>query len=399
MTGQDTNGLVVYAMEGCPFCMKAKGFLAEKGYSYTEIPVEPGSDSWEAMKRISGSEYTPQILVNGEPIGGYADLVNLYTTGELDSRLGIAADGPQKELFDVIIIGGGPAGLNAALYAARKVLKTLMITTDIGGQLRDTWEIDNYLGYSGQAFELIEKFQSHVEKYDIQKRVGLRIASLDLTGRIKAVTTEEGEVFYTRTVILAMGKRPRKLNVPGEADLLGKGVAYCSTCDAPFYTDANVAVIGGGNSALEAVIDLDKVARQVYMVSITELTGDPMLQNRVRTFSKVKLYTRYALTRIYGTDGVAGVEIESLDSGEQLRLDVEGVFVEIGLLSNSDLIIGTLMTNQMGEIVVDSVCRTGIPGVFACGDVTSVPFKQVTIAAGEGAKAALAAYDYLLTER
>ena len=399
MSEKDASGLVIYSMEGCPFCMKAKGFLVEKGIAYTEIPVEPGSAKWEEMKQVSGSEYTPQILINGEPIGGYADMVNLYATGELNSRLGISASGEQAELFDVIIIGGGPAGLNAALYAARKVLKTILIAKDIGGQLRDTWEIDNYLGYSGEALELIEKFESHVENYDIQKRVGQRIAAIDLTGRIKSVTTDEGEIFYTKTVILAMGKRPRTLNVPGEADLLGKGVAYCSTCDAPFYTDANVAVIGGGNSALEAVIDLDKVARQVYMVSLTELTGDPILQNRVRTFSKVKLYTRYNTTRITGTDGVTGVEIESLDTGEKLQLDVEGVFIEIGLLSNSELVIGTLMTNQLGEIVVDPICRTGIPGVFACGDVTSVPFKQVTIAAGEGAKAALAAYDYLLMER
>ncbi len=399
MSEKDMSRLLIYSMDGCPFCQKAIGFLSEKGIPYTEIPVAPGSDAWEEMKRVAGSEYTPQILINGDPIGGYADLVNLYTTGEVMERLGLSPAGEPVELYDVIIIGGGPAGLNAALYAARKVLKILLITEDIGGQLRDTWEIDNYLGYSGEALELIEKFESHVDNYDIQKRVGSKVASLDLTGRIKSVKTDDGETCYAKTVILAMGKRPKTLNIPGETDFLGRGVAYCSTCDAPFYTDANVAVIGGGNSALEAVIDLDKVARRVYMVSLTELTGDPILQNRVRTFSKVNLYTRHNTTRIIGEESVAGIEIESLDTGEKIRLDVEGVFVEIGLLSNSKLIIGTLLTNQMGEIVVDSECRTGIPGVFACGDVTSVPFKQVTIAAGEGAKAALAAYNYLLTER
>ena len=399
MSEKDISGLVIYSMEGCPFCLKAKGFLVEKEIAYTEVPVAPGSDSWEEMKQVAGSEYTPQILINGEPIGGYADLVNLYATGEVTERLGLSSAGEPVDLYDVIIIGGGPAGLNAALYAARKVLKTLLITKQIGGQLRDTWEIDNYLGYSGEALELIEKFESHVDNYDIHKRVGAGIASLDCTGRIKSVKTDDGGIFYTKSVILAMGKRPRTLNVPGEIDFQGRGVAYCSTCDAPFYTDANVAVIGGGNSALEAVIDLDKVARQVYMVSLTELTGDPILQNRVRTYSKVHLYTRCNTIRIIGDESVAGIEIESLDTGEKTRLDVEGVFVEIGLLSNSELVIGTLMTNQMGEIVVDLECRTGIPGVFACGDVTSVPFKQVTIAAGEGAKAALAAYSYLLTER
>jgi len=392
--------ITIYSMDGCPFCIKAKSFLTEKGIEFSEIMVHPGSKEREEMKEKTGTDSLPQILIGGEPVGGYSELVNLYSTGELSEKLGLAVERPAFRLYDVIIIGGGPAGLNAALYTSRKVLKTLLISKNIGGQVADTYDIDNYLGFSQiETADLINKFDEHVEKYGVEKLIGEEVTALDLTGKIKKVTASNGNTYLSQTVIVATGKRPRPLNVPGEKELIGRGVAYCSTCDAPLFAGADVAVIGGGNSALEAVIDLNKVANKIYMVLLTPLTGDQIIQDKVKSYSKVKIYTKYDTIRVIGEQTVEGIEIKSLETGEVSRLDVEGVFIEIGLLPNSDLFIDTLATNRHGEIEIDYMCRTGVGGVFACGDVTNVPFKQVIVAAGEGAKAALAAYDYLINQR
>ena len=392
--------VTIFTTDVCPYCVKAKSFLKEKGIDFVEIDVKHGSDEWEDMKKRTGRSSVPQILVGNEPIGGYSDLVNLDANGELSERLGIVEKEIASTVYDLIIIGGGPAGLSAAIYAARKVLKTLLISKNIGGQVADTYDIQNYLGFSHiETADLIKKFDEHVEKYGIEKIEGDEVTSLSLTGKTKRIITSSHNTFHSKTLIIATGKRPRPLNVPGEKELIGRGVAYCSTCDAPLFAGADVAVIGGGNSALEAVIDLEKVANKVYMVSLTPLTGDQVLQDKVNSFSKVEIYTKYNTLRITGSAMVEGLDIKSLETAEEKRLNVEGVFIEIGLLPNSDIVIDTLETNRKGEIKVDDVCRTGIAGVFACGDVTAIPYKQVIIAAGEGAKAALSAYDYLINQK
>ena len=392
--------ITIYSTEGCPFCAKAKSFLAERGIDFEEIEARPGSNAWKEMKEKTGSSSLPQILIGDEPVGGYSDLVDIEATGELNQKLGLAQQGPVSSLYDVVIIGGGPAGLSAAIYAARKILKTLVISKDIGGQVAWTYDVDNYLGFSQvDTADLIAKFEEHVEKYTVDKSIGVGVNSIELTGKIKRITTSDGKSYLARTAIIATGKRPRPLNVPGEKELVGMGVTYCSTCDAPLFADLDVAVAGGGNSALEAVIDLMKVAKNVYMVSLTPLTGDQILQDKVIGSPKVEVFTEYKILRIVGDSAVEGIEIESLKTGEVKRIDVQGIIVEIGLLPNSQMVIDTLETNSIGEIVVDSRCRTGISGVFACGDVTDVPFKQVIVAAGEGAKAALSAYDYIINQR
>ena len=392
--------ITIYSTEGCPFCAKAKSFLAERGIDFEEIEARPGSNAWKEMKEKTGSSSLPQIMIGDEPVGGYSDLVDIEATGELNQKLGLAQQGPVSSLYDVVIIGGGPAGLSAAIYAARKILKTLVISKDIGGQVAWTYDVDNYLGFSQvDTADLIAKFEEHVEKYSADKLIGVGVNAVELTGKIKKITTSDGKSYLARTAIIATGKRPRPLNVPGEKELVGMGVTYCSTCDAPLFADLDVAVAGGGNSALEAVIDLMKVAKNVYMVSLTPLTGDQILQDKVMGSHRVEVFTEYKILRIVGDSAVEGIEIESLKTGEVKRLDVQGVMVEIGLLPNSEIVIDTLETNSIGEIVVDSRCRTGISGVFACGDVTDVPFKQVIVAAGEGAKAALSAYDYIINQR
>jgi len=392
--------ITIYSTDGCPFCAKAKSFLAERGISYEEIEARPGSKAWEKMREKTGSSSVPQIMIGDEPVGGYSDLVHLEATGELNQRLGETLEGPLSRLYDVIIIGGGPAGLSAAIYAARKVLKTLLVSKDIGGQMVWTYDVDNYLGFSHiETADLIAKFEEHVEKYGVEKRIGVKVKALELTGKMKKVITSDGKAYLARTVIIATGKHPRPLNVPGEKEWIGMGVAYCATCDAPLFADLDVAVAGGGNSALGAAIDLIKVARKVYVVSLTPLTGDRILQDQVIRAAKAEVFTEHKILRILGDSGVTGLEMESLKTGEARTIDVQGVFVEIGLLPNSELVIDTLETNRTGEIVIDSRCHTGVSGVFASGDVTDVPFKQVIVAAGEGAKAALSAYDYIINQR
>ncbi|VEN73991.1 conserved hypothetical protein [Candidatus Desulfarcum epimagneticum] len=303
-------------------------------------------------------------------------------------------------LFDVIIIGGGPAGLSAAIYTARKVLKTLLVSHDIGGQVTYTYDLDNYLGFSQvETADLISKFDDHVDRFGVAKITGEKVRRADVAGEVKTIFLSDGSSHSSKTLIIASGKRPRPLNVPGEKELTGRGVAYCSTCDAPLFAGADVAVVGGGNSALEAALDLDKVAEKIHMVSLTPLTGDPILIEKVRASSKIDILIEHDTKAISGDGEVDGIEIISLKTGKTRRLDVEGVFIEIGLLPNSDLFSDAVPTNSLGEIVVDKMCKTRVPGVFACGDVTDVPYKQVVVAAGEGAKAALSAYDYLIKRR
>ena len=392
--------VTIYSTDGCPFCAKAKAFLAERGISFEEIEARPGSKAWNDMREKAGSSSPPQILVGDDPIGGYSDLVNLDATGELSQKLGLAVPGLVSPLYDVIIIGGGPAGLSAAIYAARKVLKTLIVSKDIGGQVTWTYDVDNYLGFSQiETADLILKFEEHVQKYGVEKLIDVEVKALELTGKIKKVIAGDGKTYLAKTIIIATGKRPRPLGVPGEKEFIGMGVTYCSTCDAPLFADLDVAVAGGGNSALEAVIDLMKVARKVYMVSLTPLTGDEILQDKVVSSPKVEVFTEHEILRIVGDTAVEGLEIKSLSTGEAKKLSVAGIIVEIGLLPNSELVVDTIDTNRVGEIVIDSGCRTGVAGIFACGDVTNVPYKQVIVAAGEGAKAALSASDYIINQR
>lgn len=392
--------ITVYNTEGCPFCEKAKSFLREKGLDFVDVPASPGSTAWQEMKGKTGSGALPQVLVGETSIGGYADLVGLETSGRLYEMLGEADRRSETPLYDVIILGAGPAGLSAAIYAIRKVLKTLIISKDVGGQVTWTADVDNYLGFSQvNAAELVAKFEEHVRKFGVEKVIGRSVSVVDPTGRVKRVVTDDGRTFYGKTLIIATGGGHKLLNVPGERDLQGKGVSYCSTCDAPLYDGADVAVIGGGNSALEAVIDLMNIAAKIYVVSISPITGDPVYRDKVEASDKVTVFSQHQPVRILGDSFVEGIEFKCLITGQVKTMNVEGVFVEIGTMPNSSLFIDDLATNHKGEILVDLECRTGIAGVFACGDVTNVPFKQVVVAVGEGAKAALSAYIYLINQK
>lgn len=392
--------VTVYTLKGCPFCEKAKSFLSERNIKYTEIEVAPNSKEWRQMLEKTGSGTLPQILIRDLPIGGYAALIDWELSGKLYEHLGLSRHEPTLPIYDVIILGAGPAGLSASIYTARKVLKTLIIGPNIGGQVANYYDLDNYLGFSQvNAQDLVSKFEEHVTSFGIDTLIGQEVTNVDFLGPLKRVSTGDGKTFLGRTVIIAMGGRHRPLNIPGERELVGRGVSYCSTCDGPLFRGADVAVIGGGNSGLEATVDLISVAKKIYLVSLTQLTADPFLQDKVKLSPKVELLLEHFPVRILGEKAVEGVEIREVATGVLRKLDVEGVFVEIGLMPNSGLFVDMLAMNGKGEILIDTECRTGMAGVFACGDITSVPYKQVVVAAGEGAKAALSAYNYLLNRK
>jgi len=299
-------------------------------------------------------------------------------------------------MYDLTIIGGGPAGLAATIYAARKQLKTLLISVDIGGQLNTTMGIENYLGYQFiEGPELMDKFHTQVSQFPIEQKIGSKISSLEKIEDGFEAVSEEGDRYQSKAVIFAAGKRPRKLNVPGETEFTGRGVTYCAICDGPVFTGQMVVVVGGGNSALEAVLDMVKIAEYVYMVSLTPLTGDDILINKLADAKNLTILTEYQTEKIEGQGFVNGMLVKGLRSGESQRLGVTGVFIEIGLIPNSEPVSGIVELNKWGEVVVNGACETGIPGLYAAGDVTDVLEKQIVIAAGEGAKAALQAHHYL----
>ena len=299
-------------------------------------------------------------------------------------------------MYDLMIIGGGPAGMTAAVYAARKKLSTLLISKDMGGQVNWTLGIENYMGYQFiEGIELINKFEEQVKQFPIDVKTG---ESVSILSRIKGgfeIKTEGDEIYQGKAAIVTTGKRPRPLNVPGEEKLRGRGVTYCAICDGPMFVDMKVAIIGGGNSALEAANDMVKITDHVYLVSVTQLTGDQILIDKVGNADNLTMFLEHEVLEITGDNFVEGIKIRDLGSKQETKLDIGGGFIEIGLIPNSDLIKGGTALNDVGEIEVNCANETSVPGLFAAGDVTNVPEKQIVVAAGEGAKASLRAHRYL----
>lgn len=306
---------------------------------------------------------------------------------------------PEKSVtYDLLIVGGGPAAMSAAVFSARKMINFAMITKDFGGLIKETSEIDNYLGFQHiQAKDLVEKFEEHVKDFDFPVNFGVPIIEVKQNDNIFTVLLEDGSAFSSHTVIFSTGERHRPLNIQGEREFLGKGVAYCATCDAPLFKDKKVIVAGGGNSAFTTALDLIRVNAEVFIVnSKTVWKADKTIQQRVRSYDKVKFLDNQEILRINGKDSVESVIIKNRSTGSEEIIQCDGVFIEIGLLPNSDPVKNLVKLNEIGEVIVDCFCRTSIPGFFAAGDVTSLPYKQIVISAGEGAKAALSAYDFLI---
>ncbi len=304
-------------------------------------------------------------------------------------------------LYDLIIIGGGPAAAAAAVYAARKQLKTLLITESFGGQSIVSADIENWIGEPHiSGFDLAQKFEAHVRAYPemVDIKTGELATAVRRAGSDFEVETNAGAKHRGKTVILAAGARRRKLGVPGEKELDGKGVAYCSTCDAPLFAGKAVAVVGGGNAGLEAVVDLFPYASKIYLMEFGDaLKGDPVTQEHVRKNPKAQIILNAQSKEILGKDFVTAITYVDRTTNKEHKLDVQGVFVEIGSVPNSEMVKGLVELDKYGQIIIDSKHgTTSVPGIFAAGDVTDDPYKQNNISAGDAVKATLAAYAYLL---
>jgi len=319
----------------------------------------------------------------------------------LDTSLLQEAKEPEPTItYDLLILGGGPAAMSAAVYAARKMINLAIITKDFGGQIRETSEVENWLGFQSiNAKDLADSFEEHVKGFDIPVSLGTSITEVKKKGDTFNVLTDDSTMYSSRTLIIATGKRHRPLNVPGENELLGRGVAYCATCDAPFFKGKKVVVAGGGNSAFTTAVDLLKVGAEVTLVNfIKGWQADESLQERMKRTSKVSLLDYHQIVRIEGKDSVSGVVVNNRENDNEKKLHANGVFIEIGLFPNNEPIKNLVDLNEHGEIIIDCSCKTSVEGLFGAGDVTTVPHKQIVISAGEGAKAALSAYDYLINK-
>lgn len=337
----------------------------------------------------------PSIYLNGEFFGsGRMDIE------EILEKLNLAPDKSEFENiepFEVLVIGGGPAGASAAIYAARKGLRTGIVTDRFGGQVKDTLGIENFISVQyTEGPKLAASLEQHVKSYDVEIIYPQRAKHIEKKELIE-VELENGAIIKSKTLILATGARWRNVNVPGEQEFKNKGVAYCPHCDGPLYKGKSVAVIGGGNSGIEAAIDLAGLVKHVTVLEfLPELKADTVLQERLYSLPNVTVLKNVQTTEITGADKVNGISYIERDSGAEKHIDLEGVFVQIGLVPNTEWLGGSVERNRFGEILVDSKNQTNIPGVFAAGDCTTSPYKQIIISMGSGATAALSAFDYLI---
>ena len=314
------------------------------------------------------------------------------------------------EIYDLIIIGGGPAGITAGIYAARQKINTLLITKSFGGQVvRKAVAIENYPGFEGiSGMELIQKLEKHLRKFTLlnSRKANLtgqvdierdEVTKLKKIGNHFFVQTRSKNRFQSKAVIVASGADPRPLEVPGEKEFIGKGVSYCTTCDAPLFVNKTVAVIGGGNAGFEAAIFLSLIAKKIYILEYGKKVGaDEINQERVKKTKKVEIITNTALKRIRGNQFVNSLIYQDRKTRKSITLPVEGIFVEVGSQPATSFVKGLVDFNEKDEIIVNpKTGETRIPGLFAAGDIDDVPYKQIVIAAGEGTKAALSAYNYL----
>lgn len=344
----------------------------------------------------------PCVYLNGE-LFAHGKVTAAELIDKLISRHpGITQSGESKSrpIQDVTVIGGGPAGVSAAIYSARKGLNVTLIADRIGGQVKDTMGIENLISVPQTTGpELSGALQAHLNEYEVTVKEHLKVTQVT-QGPLKTVVLSSGETIQTKTLIIATGAKWRELGVPGEKENIGNGVAYCPHCDGPFFKGKDVAVIGGGNSGIEAALDLAGIVKSVTVFEfLPELKADKVLIDKAEAKSNITLYKHVATNAIKAEKGkVTAIEYTDRNTNEQHSLALDGVFVQIGLVPNSGFLDNLVERTPFGEVVINEKCQTSETGIFACGDVTTVPYKQIVIAMGEGSKAALAAFEYLLTE-
>lgn len=318
----------------------------------------------------------------------------------LACQLGIIMLMPKELDYDLIIIGAGPAGMTAGVYAARKQLRTLILSRDIGGQAAWSSDVENYPGFSMvSGADLVNKFHEHLEQFKDSVKLQLvtkGVHSIQKVGTHFLVNYGESDKVTTASIIIAGGKVPRELGIKGEKEYLNRGVTYCAWCDGPLFRGKDIAIIGGGNSALDAALNVEKLVRQIYIINVeAELTADPVMIDKVKEALNIRIMNDTKVTSINGDKLVNAISVQHGHSASAKQLPVEGVFVEIGSIPATDYLRGIVKLNRAGEIVIDEHNMTSLDGVFAAGDITTVLEKQIVTAAGEGAKAAIQASQYL----
>lgn len=382
--------------DNCPEVVQALNIIAIHHLDMTHEMIDGGlvQEQVDELK-IQG---VPSVIKNKKLISaGKSNLIELLK--KLEEEYGVIKDLKSEPVdlgaYDVVVIGAGPAGASSAIYSARKGLKTVIIAEQMGGQVQDTKGIENLISIPYiEGPQLSAQLASHIAEYDIQLLEHRRVLSVE-PGSLKHLTLDSGEFLKTKTLIVATGAQWRELKVPGEKEYLGRGVAFCPHCDGPYYKGKDIAVIGGGNSGVEAAIDLAGIVKSITVVEYSEsLKADDVLVKKLKSLKNVKLLTNAKTSQILG-DGEKVNSLEYIDrsSEESKKINLDGVFVQIGLVPNSGFIKGLVKTNAYGEILIDDKCRTNIKGIYAAGDVTTVPFKQIVVAMGEGAKAALTAFE------
>ncbi|SDX11697.1 alkyl hydroperoxide reductase subunit F [Paenibacillus sp. CF384] len=377
----------------CPDVVQALNLMSvlNPGISHTMID----GAAFKAEVESNNIMAVPSVFLNGEFFGG-----GRMTIDEILTKIGVTRDDSElfeKEPYDVLVVGGGPAGASAAIYAARKGIRTGIVADRFGGQVVDTLGIENLIGMKyTEGPKLAASLEEHVKEYNVDIMKLQRAVRLE-KDKLFEVQLENGAVLKSKTVILSTGARWRTIGVPGEEEFKNKGVAYCPHCDGPLYAGKRVAVVGGGNSGVEAAIDLAGITSHVTVLSLSsELKADAVLQDRLYSLPNVTVLKNVETTEITGTDKVRGISYIERDSGAVKHVELEGVFVQIGLVPNTEWLGDSLERMSSGEIVVDKRGATSLPGVFAGGDCTDSAYNQIVISMGSGATAALSAFDYLI---
>jgi len=377
----------------CPDVVQALNIMSVLNPSISHTMIDGAAFKEEVESK--GIMAVPTVFLNGETFGS-----GRMTLEEILSKMGSTTDASElsdKEPYDVLVVGGGPAGASAAIYAARKGIRTGIVAERFGGQIMDTLGIENFISVKyTEGPKLAASLEEHVKHYNVDVLNLQRAKRLEKKDFIE-VELENGAILKGKTVILSTGARWRNIGVPGEAEFKNKGVAYCPHCDGPLFEGKDVAVIGGGNSGVEAAIDLAGIVKHVTVLEFaSELKADSVLQNRLNSLPNVTILKNAQTKEITGTDKVNGITYIDRETGEEHHVELQGVFVQIGLVPNTDWLSDTVERNRMGEVIIDKRGATSIPGVFAAGDCTDAAYKQIIISMGSGATAALGAFDYLI---
>ncbi|KGP92644.1 NADH dehydrogenase [Pontibacillus chungwhensis BH030062] len=385
---------VSLSCHNCPDVVQAVNMMSVLNPGITHTMIDGAAFKEEAESKNVMA--VPSLHLNGEFLSG-----GRMTLEEILDKI---VEGPSAEEFsnkdpyDVLVVGGGPAGASAAIYAARKGIRTGIVAERFGGQVLDTMSIENFISVSStEGPKLAASLEEHVKDYDIDVMNLQRASRLEKNGGMFELELDNGGVLKSKSVIISTGARWRQVGVPGEEEFKNKGVAYCPHCDGPLFEGKDVAVIGGGNSGIEAAIDLAGIVKHVTVLEFaSELKADQVLQDRANSLPNVTIHTNAQTTEITGDANVNGITYVDRETGQENHVKLEGVFVQIGLVPNTEWLDDSIERNQIGEIVVDKHNSTNVPGLFAAGDVTDVPNNQIIISMGTGANAALGAFDYLI---